>query len=305
MTIGSYPSMTLKQARQKAAALAAKRKTNVPTVSEAAAQWLAEVVEGSRKSHASVRWYLDRACRDIGTMRIDDVTPRHIADVVRGYRDTVGERRASAGGRTAARLMLSALKGLFSYGVANGWTPASPAAPISQAVIGAPRKARSRVLSDDEIRWVMSSDLPPAPVWRFLLATGLRVGEAYDGHRDGAEWVVPAGVSKNGREHRVWLSPLTLTQLEPHPWGAPRWQTQTTLSLLRLGWSCHDLRRTLSTRLNEQGRGAACGRGAAEPPAEGRGGCLQSSEYFAERRTHWSVGRSGCFPGLSGCSLVG
>ena len=139
-TIGTYPAVTLKQARAKAAALAAKRETNVPTVSEAAEQWLSEVVEGSRKSHASMRWYLDRACRDIGDMRIDDVTPRHIADVVRGYRDTVSERRATAGGRTAARLMLSALKGLFAYSVAYGWMPASPAAPISQAVIGAPAR---------------------------------------------------------------------------------------------------------------------------------------------------------------------
>ena len=254
VTIGVYPSVTLKEARVTAAALAAKRKTDVPTVSEAAAQWLSEVVEGSRKSHGATRWYLDRASRDIGDMRIDEVAPKHVADVVRGYRDTVSKRRASAGGRTAARLMLSALKGLGAYSVARGWVPTSPAAPISQAVIGAPRKARSRVLSDDEIRWVMSSDLPPAPVWRFLLATGLRVGEAYDGHREGQYWIVPASKSKNGYEHRVRLSPLALAQLEAaHPWTVPRWQTQTTLSLLRLGWSCHDLRSTVSTRLNEQG----------------------------------------------------
>ena len=253
MTIGSYPSVTLKEARLKAAALAARRKTDVPTVTEAGSQWLREVVEGSRKSHAATRWYLDRACREIGDMRIDDVTPRHIAEVVRGYRDSVGPRRASAGGRTAARLMLSALKGLFSYGVANGWIPTSPAAPISQVIVGAPKTARSRVLNDDEIRWVMTSSLPPAPVWRFLLATALRVSEAYLGRRDGQHWAVSADVSKNGIEHRCWLSPLALAQLEAHPWTVPRWQTQTTLSLLRLGWSCHDLRRTLSTRLNANG----------------------------------------------------
>ena len=60
-------------------------------------------------------------------------------------------------------------------------------------------------------------------------------------------------VAKNGHEHRAWLSPLALAELDAHPWTAPRWQTQTTLSLLRLGWSCHDLRRTLATRLNAHG----------------------------------------------------
>jgi len=224
-------------------------------------------------------------------MRIDDVTPRHIADVVRGYRDTVGERRATAGGRTAARLMLSALKGLCSYSVARGWIPASPAAPISQAIIGAPRKARSRVLTDDELRWVLRSDLPPAPMWQFLLATGCRVGEVYDGHRDGAEWVVPAGVSKNGVEHRIHLSPLALAQLQAHPWVAPRWQTQTTLSLLRLGWSCHDLRRTLSTRLNEMGVAPHIVEALLNHRPRGVAGAYNRAEYFPERRTaleNWS-----------------
>ncbi len=250
-TLGDYPGVTLKQARAKAAAIAAKKATDVPTVSEGAGQWLGEVVESSLKSHAATRWYIERACRDIGALRIDDVTPQHIADTVRSYRDAVSNRRATAGGRTSARLMLSALKGLFGYAVARGWVDTSPAAPVKQVVVGASAKARSRVLSDDEIRWVMTSDLPPAPVWRFLLATGLRVGEAYSGHREGQHWLVPAEFSKNGQEHRVWLSPLALAQLEAHPWIAPKWQTQTTVSLLRLGWSCHDLRRTFSTRMNE------------------------------------------------------
>ena len=240
-----------------------------------------------------MRWYLDRACLDIGAMRIDDVTPRHIAEVVRGYRDTVSERRATAGGKTAARLMLGALKGLFAYSVANGWIPASPAAPITRAVIGAPAKARTRVLSDEEIKWVLTSDLPPAPVWRFLLATGLRVGEAYNGHRDGQHWVVGADASKNGREHRVWLSPLALAQLEAHPWAAPRWQTQTTVSLLRLGWSCHDLRRTLATRLNAHGVAPHVVERLLNHTLKGVAAAYNHATYDDERRRRSRRGRLG------------
>ena len=50
-TLGGYPGVTLKEARAKAAALAAKREASVPTVSEAAEQWLSEVVEATHKSH--------------------------------------------------------------------------------------------------------------------------------------------------------------------------------------------------------------------------------------------------------------
>ena len=283
-TIGAYPAVSLKEARTQAAALAAKRKTNAPTVAEAAGQWLSEVVEVSLKSAAATRWYIDRACLDIGDMRIDDVSPKNIADVVRRYRDTVRSRRATAGGRTAARLMLSALKGLFSYAVARGWLSTSPAAPISQVVIGAPRKARSRVLTDAEIRWVMESSLPPAPVWRFLLTTALRVAETYQGHREGQYWIVPASKSKNGVEHRVWLSELALAQLEAHPWTAPKWQTQTTLSLLRLGWSCHDLRRTFSTRNNDMGVAPHVVEKLLNHRLKGTAGTYNRADYDTERR---------------------
>jgi integrase len=282
--IGVYPAVSLKEARTRAAALAANRKTDAPTVAEAAGQWLSEVVEVSLKSAAATRWYIDRACLDIGNTRIDEISPKDVADTVRRYRDTANRRRATAGGRTAARLMLSALKRLFSYAVARGWVSTSPAAPVSQAVIGAPRKARNRVLTDAEIRWVMASSLPPAPVWRFLLATALRVAEAYHGHREGQYWIVPASRSKNKVEHCVWLSGLALAQLEAHPWAAPQWQTQTTLSLLRLGWSCHDLRRTFSTRNHDRGVAPHVVERLLNHRPKGVGGIYNRADYDAERR---------------------
>ena len=77
------------------------------------------------------------------------------------------------------------------------------------------------MLSDDEISFVLTTDIRQGPVLRFLLATGLRIGEAYNGHREGQHWVVPSEFSKNKREHRVWLSDLALAQLDRHPGGRP------------------------------------------------------------------------------------
>ena len=137
--------------------------------------------------------------------------------------------------------------------MANGWIKLSPAAQLTAAMVGAPPAARTRVLSDDEIRWVMTLDGPYGPLLRFLLATGLRIGEAYGGHREGQFWVVPSAASKNKREHRVWLSEVALAQLDQHPWAVRRYAVQHWLSENDHGWSAHDLRRTFSTRNNAMG----------------------------------------------------
>jgi integrase len=64
---------------------------------------------------------------------------------------------------------------------------------------------------------------------------------------------VPAKFSKNGREHRVWLSEVALAQLEAHPWEARREAVQKWLTESADGWTAHDLRRTFSTRNNGMG----------------------------------------------------
>jgi integrase len=179
--------------------------------------------------------------------------------MVRAHRERAGKSlRAKAQGRPAAKALLGTCKGLFGYCVANGWISQSPAAQITQAIIGAPDKARTRVLSDDEIKWVMTTEAKQGPVLRFLLATGIRISEAYDGHREGQYWIVPADMSKNGREHRVWLAAVALAQLESHPWQASRAASvQYFLLDNAKGFTPHDLRRTFSSRLNGQPLGVA------------------------------------------------
>lgn len=252
--LGPWPDLSLKQARLKAAELAAQRGNVLsPTFEKASAQWLEEVIEPSHKGAAGIRGHMRRAVRELGRKRLADIAPRDLVKLVRDVREEAAQdKRARAGGRGSASNMLAALKTLFSHSVAMGWIETSPAVQITEKVIGATLQSRSRVLTDDEILFVLKSEAPQAPIWRFLLATGLRISEAYNGHRDGDCWVVPPEASKNTEPHRVWLSPIACQQLDDAwPW-LPKWQAQLVLSTMKVGWSCHDLRRTFSTRMNGQ-----------------------------------------------------
>ena len=187
-TLGVYPELPLLEARQQALELATKGRSYSPTVAEAAEQWLSERIDHTHRKGEFIRGYVERGILPaLGSRRIRDIEPAEIATVVRAYRDLVGKNplRARKGGVTAARALLIVFKGLFTYAVANGWIKQSPAAQVTTAVIGRAGESRSRVLSDEEIRFVMTTDIREGTVLRFLLATGLRIGEAYNGHREG------------------------------------------------------------------------------------------------------------------------
>ena len=285
-TLGTYPELSIKEARLKAAELATKRALHSPTVEEAAGLWLSERIDHTHKQASLIRGYVDRAVLpELGNTRVRDVEPADIARMVRSYRDRVAKlARGRAGGRPAARALLAVCKGLFGYAVANGWIGQSPAAQLTTAIVGAPAIARARVLTDDEIRFVMATNIKPGPVLRFLLLTGLRLGEAYNGYREGQYWVVPASASKNRREHRVWLSSLALAQLEAHPWAAQRETVQHWLTYNADGWTAHDLRRTFATRNNDLGVAPHIVERMLNHMLPGVMGTYNRAEYDAERR---------------------
>jgi integrase len=285
-TLGTYPELSIKEARLKAAELAMKRAGKSWTVGEVAGQWLKERVDHTHRKSDQVRGYVERAILPaLADRRIRDIEPSEVSRVIRDYRDRVAKLpRARTGGRPAARALLAVFKGLFGYAVANGLISSSPAAQLTAAVAGQPPAARKRVLSDEEIRFVMGTDIKAGPVLRFLLLTGLRLGEAFNGHREGQYWVVPASASKNRREHRVWLSTLALAQLEAHPWEARREAVQLWLKNNAGGWTAHDLRRTFSTRNNGLGVAPYVVEKMLNHTFDGTMAVYNHASYDAERR---------------------
>ena len=246
-TLGTYPELSLLKARRQALELAMKRQVHSPTLAEAVERWLRGGLDPVHKKPQLIHGYVTRAILPaFGERRVRDIRLAEIAHAVREYGERVkAAANARQGGKTAAGALLNGYKGLLKYCVTAGWLEQSPAEQLTARAVAGPAPAsRSRVLSDDELHRVLTTDAAPGPVLRFLLATGLRL-EAYGGHREGQYWIVPSAASKNGREHRVWPSELALAQFEQHSWAAaPSCRPGRPRAG---GWTAHDLRRTFDT----------------------------------------------------------
>ena len=73
-TLGTYPELSIKEARFKAAQLATKRQTSSPTVQEVTEQWLTERIDHTHRKADQVRGYVDRAViPELGATRVRDI----------------------------------------------------------------------------------------------------------------------------------------------------------------------------------------------------------------------------------------
>jgi integrase len=134
-------------------------------------------------------------------------------------------------------------------------------------------KKRERVLTDDELRsmWHALGDDDYGDIVRLLLYTGCRRDEIggllfdeIDLERAVIE--IPAARMKGKKPHVVTLSPAALAILQRRPrdgrahvfgqggfnsWSGARRALDQRLGGPRSDWTLHDLRRTVSTRLND------------------------------------------------------
>lgn len=230
ITLGRYPDITLGDARRLASDARAKVQQGVDvavekqrakaesaaawTVRQLAADYLAKCA--GRLAPATIK-QREQQLRDhvfpiIGGLPARDVKP---ADVV-----TIGERSAEKS-LHVARLVLSAVREVFSHGVARRVVETDPCASVTAKAIVGPRPvARTRLmLSEAELRAM----LPALPgigrenelAVKVLLATCTRIGEltrAEWSHVDfeRREWTIPPEHSKNGKRFVIPLASAVL-----------------------------------------------------------------------------------------------
>jgi integrase len=280
--IGTYPAMTLAQARQVAREWREDIGKGVdPKVKEA--ERLRE--EARRRADtfaAAFTVYAEEKLRRLRTGAEVQSAIERYAIQKWGQRPISGLRRADVKelirdvhkfAPVAANRLLSYLKTFFAWAAEEELVEASPAAVVKPL---ADEVKRDRVLSDAEIRavWEACGALGVfGRAFKFMLVTGQRrseVGGMTWGEidRDKRLWTLPKERAKAGRKHEIPLSRLAMSILDDCP-ELSQYVFTTGRAAPISGWSkakanldekakvgdwhVHDLRRTCATNLGKLG----------------------------------------------------
>lgn len=291
MKLGGYPILSLGEARERAKqVLAAVQLGRDPAEEVRAAKAprpeeqrdrIAPLIELYAKRHLTnlksgetVKRQLDRfVVKAWGEREIHAITKRDVIELLEGIADT--------GRGVTANRVRAYLNTFFNWAVQRDVILVSPALgvrPVSK------EESRTRVLSDDEVRWFWQAceeiGYPWGCLGKLLLLTGQRLNEVAQITRDeisGDIWHLPEVRTKNGRAHRVPLAQpvqITLSEVPQLDGSGPFFLTtngRTPVSGFNKGrrqlaeamdriavaehgapveiphWTFHDLRRTAAT----------------------------------------------------------
>lgn len=227
MTLGSYPILSLAEARQRArdalaaategrdpaeevrAAKAPKPEDNRDKVKTLIAQYDRRHLSGL-KSRETVRRELDRFVGAAwGDRDIHTITKRDVIDLLDNIVDS--------GRAVTANRIRAYLNKFLNWCVERDILASSPAAGVKPP---AKEAARDRVLTDDEVRLFWRACDAAGPLWgglgKMLLLTGQRLNEVAqmtEAEINGDLWHLAAQRTKNGRAHDVPLSSPALRVL--------------------------------------------------------------------------------------------
>jgi integrase len=323
VTIGKYPSLTLKDARvkrdelmqlaargkspAKEKQLIKQRLSATTTVREFGERYYNEVVVRDRKDPTDMLRCLTKDIYPaIGEKSLQDVT---IADIQR-----LVDMKKAHGFEAAAVSLRGVLKRLFDYAVARQVVDKNPAAALPTRFI-AKLKARDRALTPEEIRTYLRTLYQSSIRQQFklglhlILLTLVRKSELLNArwehvHLDEGLWEIPAENSKTGKPHLVFLSrqavelfrelrflsgtsPLVLpgrSSLDkPFAHNALN-HALDGVTFPIAHFTIHDMRRTASTLLHERGFVSDVIEKALNHTMGGVRGVYNRAEYADQRR---------------------
>ena len=231
-TLGSFPAIDLKSARERAAkALRAAAEGRDPSSEKAQARTAkADSIE------AVAEQFVERHCKKANRPRTAEETKRlldlHVLPRWRGRliheitrRDVLDllDRVVDAGKPIAANRTFSAVRKLFNWALARDIIAASPCAGVKPPTA---ERSRDRVLADHEVRdvWRAADSIgyPYGTLVQLLTLTGQRRDECA-GMRwseldlKSRTWTLPPGRTKTNRPHDVPLSAAAIALLQRVP----------------------------------------------------------------------------------------
>lgn len=281
------------------------------TIADLATKYLADLADRGKKAR-SVQWHIDaHIVPGIGKVRSLDLTTKQVRDLCNRIKDVDGAP-------ASAREVLGTIKRMLQFGADAGLIPSNVAAAIKPQIY-ASKAERERSLSQDELRQFLQGldagklSLVVSSALRVILLTMTRKNEAIKApwsefDRDAGLWEVAAERTKLQRSHVVPLSSQAMAVLEAlrpdaeeantawSQWvflgqaGRPLSDTTLNEALSREKWfglerfTVHDLRRTASTILHEQGWNTDVIEKALNHKMKGVRGIYNKAEYLDQRR---------------------
>jgi integrase len=236
LTIGSYPGIDLKSARELASRAlvqiargedpaaqkkAAKEMSRIPKNEHLVENVLESFINRYAKSNSPRTW--NGLKRSLEKDVVARWRGRPLASITRSEVHEVLDAIIDRGSPIQANRVLAAFRRMCDWAVERDIIPLSPCVGIKAP---SNETSRDRVLSDDELRqiWEASAIIgwPFGPLVRLLMLTGQRLREVaemrwseLDFHRK--LWTLPKSRVKNGIEHTVPLSAQALAVMGSLP----------------------------------------------------------------------------------------
>jgi integrase len=323
VSLGPYPALSLKEARQKRDALAAdvfrgispaRQKqlekvamATASTVKEFSERYFTEVIAKDRKDSTQLRRYLEKEIYPaFGGRPLREVSAQDVQRLVFRKRDN--------GFESAAAQLRNLLKRIFDYALVCGLVTSNPTHATPTRFITRARP-RTRSLSPEEITSYLQM-LYRSNIRRqfklalhIILLTLVRKSELLHArweHIDyeRGEWVIPEAHSKTGKPHLVYMSrqvcamfqelrslagdselvlPGRGSETKPFASNALN-KALEGVSFPIAPFTIHDLRRTGSTILHEQGFSSDVVEKSLNHSIGGVRGVYNRAEYSEQRK---------------------
>ncbi|MEN7432384.1 tyrosine-type recombinase/integrase [Chromobacterium sp. TRC.1.1.SA] len=323
LTIGSYPEISLAQARKQRdewaslvamgespkRAVQAARTEKLNTVRAFAEAWQADQLPGKSESYTrTIKRIMSKDVYPVlGGTPLGEVKPADVLELC--------ERIKSRGSPKMALLTRNVLKRMYDFAVAKQMAENNPAAALVARFI-ATEESRTRVLTPKEIgevlRGIYGSDIRQALklALHLLVITMVRKSELTEARWDEFDldagiWDIPAERMKKDQPHRVYLSRQAVEMLNelrayaghsaylfPSPRGiedkpiskSTLNQAVRALSLDVQHFVLHDFRRTASTHLHEMGHPSDAIEKALAHKINGIKGVYNRAQYADQRK---------------------
>lgn len=317
MTLGAYPLIDLKAAREKARAAldladrgddpADQRKDELRQKGERVFEVICtRFIELHAKAH-TVKWRDTE--RLLHTYVVPEWKSKPIDTLDRATAHELLDEIAMEHGTGAAREVRKHITKFFNWAVDRGLLAASPVAGMRRPELG--YVARERVLSMDELKaiWAAADKMgyPFGPMVKLLILTAQRRAEIANLERgwllaDKQAFEVPASHYKTDRPQVVPLSPPALSIVEALPkWNGGDFLLSTTAGKVPVsgfskakaridklskveGWTLHDLRRSAATHMARLGIPQEHIERVLGHAIEGVAGTYNRYSYLAEKR---------------------